>query len=154
VTAIRFGAAGFQTDRGTAQLSAWLFKATGAWAEFAEPAIVASAFWKGGYVTSAVGDAAAVSRDGLHLTVSFVGSAASGPCGADYKGAVAESSHAVAVDIKAYPLQTANGSTACDLVGHGRSVEVTLTAPLGGRVLIDAIGAALVACPEGSKAAC
>jgi hypothetical protein len=153
VTAIRFGVAGFETDRGQAQMSAWLFRASGAWAEFAEPALVTSAFWKGGYVMGAVGGGATVSSDGLHLTFGFVGGAPSGPCGSDYTAAAAESAHAVAIAVKAYPLQS-GGSVVCDLIGHSRSVEVTLSAPLGGRVLLDETGTPLVACPEAFKASC
>ena len=153
VTAVRLGAAGFMTDRGVAHIPAWLFRATGAWAEFQWPAIIASAFWPGPFERS-IGGGATVSADGRLLTFGFVGGPPDGPCAEDYTGVVAESPHAVAVAVQSNPGRVQGGPVACDLVGHLRSVTVRLANPLGGRVLVDASGAVVDACPEAIKGRC
>jgi len=153
VTAARIGTAGFTTDRGVAQMPAWLFRATGAWAEFQWPAIAPSAFWPGPFERS-IGGGATVSPSGRQLTFSFVGGPPDGPCAEDYTGVVAESPHAVAVAVQSNPGRVQGGPVACDLVGHMRSVTVQLASPLGGRVLVDASGAAVEACPEAIRAGC
>ncbi len=153
VTAARLGVAGFTTDRGVAQMSAWLFKATGAWAEFHVPAIPLSAFWPGPFEGS-IGGGASLSPSGRQLTFGFVGGPPDGPCAEDYTGVVAESPHAVAVAVQSNPGRPQAGPIACDLVGHIRSVTVQLASPLGGRVLVDASGAAVEACPEAIRAGC
>jgi hypothetical protein len=151
VTAARFGPSGFQTDRGIAQMSAWLYTATGAAGEFAYPAIAPSAFWGGGQSEGSIGGGATVSADGRSLNFSFIGGPTEGPCAEDYSGRVAESSHAVAVAVESSPGRTVAGPQACDAVGHIRSVTVTLASPLGGRVVVDAMGAAVAVCPERSR---
>ena len=153
VTAARLGTAGFTTDRGVAQMTAWFFKASGAWAEFQVPAIVPAAFWPGPFVRS-IGGGATVSPSGRQLTFSFVGGPPDGPCGVDYIGIPAESPHAVAVAVQSNPGRPQAGPIACDLVGHMRSVTVLLARPLGGRVLVDASGAAVEACPEATRTNC
>ena len=154
VTAIRLDKAAFTTDRGVAQMSAWLFKATGAWAEFASPAIAPSAFWKEAFSEASIGGGASVSASGRQLAFSFIGGPADGACAVDYTGVVAESPHAVAVAVQSNPGRTEAGPVACDAVGHMRSVTVTLASPLGGRVLVDASGAAVEACPEAIRSGC
>jgi hypothetical protein len=141
VTAARFAVAGFSTDRGTAQMSAWLFKVTGARAEVAQPAVPTSAIWGGGLSPGPVGDGASVSADGRVLTFSFIGSPPDGPCGANYTGVVAESTHAVAVATQATPGRVQGGPNACPAIGAIRTVTVQLASPLGGRVVVDASGA-------------
>ena len=153
VTEAHLGMAGFTTDRGVAQMSAWLFKATGAWAEFQYPAIASSAFWPGP-VQPSIGGGATVAPSGRQLTFSFVGGPPDGPCAEDYTGVVAESPHAVAVAVQSNPGRPQGGPVSCDLVGHMRSVTVQLASPLGGRVLVDASGAAVEACPETIRAGC
>ena len=147
VTAVRFGTAGFETDRGTAQMSAWLFKATGAAAEFIYPAVPPSAIWGGGLTNMSTSGGSTVSADGLSLNFAFIG----GECDAGYKAAVAESSSAVAVAVQAIPK---GGSGACSAVGVARSLKVNLTSPLGGRVLVDASGTAAGVCPETTLPRC
>jgi hypothetical protein len=99
VTSVRFGSAGFETDRGTAQMSAWLFEATGAAAEFIYPAIPPTAIWGGGLTNMSVSGGSTIGADGRSLSFGFTG----GECDAGYKAAVAESSGAVAVAVQAIP---------------------------------------------------
>jgi hypothetical protein len=153
VIAARLGTAGFSTDRGMAQMSAWLFRATGARAEFQLPAIESSALWPGPFERS-IGGGATVSPSGRQLTFSFVGGPPDGPCAEDYTGVVAESPHAVAVAVQSNPGRVQGGPVTCDAMGHLRSVTVQLASPLGGRVLVDASGGAVAVCPEAIRAGC
>lgn len=142
VTAARLGTAGFQTDRGTAQMSAWLLTVTGSTGDISYPAVAPSAFWAGSFVSGLGGGGATVSADGLTLKYGFVG----GSCDAGYRSAVAESTSAVAVTVVAIP-NSPQGP--CDLMGHARSITVALASPLGGRVLVDQSGKVEPACPPG-----
>lgn len=155
VTAVRFGVAGFQTDRGTAQMSAWLFKATGARAELISPAFPRSAFWGNGITTRSGNGGATVSVDGRSLTFFFTGSReGTGPCESMYRGMVSESGTAIAIAPEPIPHEQAGGGGACTLVGYRRSVTVSLASPLGGRVVVDARGSAVPVCPEAARAGC
>jgi hypothetical protein len=143
VTAGRFGAAAFPTDRGTAEISAWLFTVTGVAGDVVYPAIVPSAFW-GGRVTNEGLDGAGVpvSADGRTLKYGFTG----GECDAGYMSAVAESDSAVAVRVVAIPK---SGQGPCKLMGHAESITISLASPLGGRVLLNDQGVVEAACPNG-----
>jgi len=141
VTAARFGVAGFSTDRGTAQISAWLFTVTGAEADFIYPAVPASAIWGGGVTDRQGSGGATVSEDGRSVDFGFVG----GECDASYQTAVAESASSVAVAVHA---TWKEGANVCDARGISRSIRVTLASPLGGRVLLTASGDPAVVCPE------
>lgn len=141
VTAVRLADAGFPTDRGMATMSAWLFTATGAAADFIYPAIPASALWAGGVTDAWRGGSATVSPDGLTVNFGFVG----GECDAGYRTAVAESSSSVAVAVQAIPK---DGVGACSAVGVARNATVSLANPLDGRVLVDASGNVMAVCPE------
>jgi hypothetical protein len=153
ITGARLGTAGFGTDRGTAQMSAWLFSATGALGELGYPAVTRSAFW-GGASTGSASGGATVSRDGLSLTFGFVGApAGNGPCDANYTGVVAESRSAVAVAVQMIPSQPQSGPVACTAIGVFRTVTVSLARPLDGRVVVDASGSAVSVCPAGLPAA-
>lgn len=140
------GQADLVTDRGTAHVTAWLFAGAGVVGRIAYPALVASAIWHGGVTQAGSASGGRVSADGRTLVFGFVGAAESGPCGADYVAAAAESDTAVAVAVKAIPHQGGDGI--CDAVGYPRTVTVKLAQPLGGRVLLDAGGRPLVVCPE------
>jgi hypothetical protein len=144
ITTVRVGTAGFETDRGTAQMTAWLFDI--AEGSYAYPALDPSAYWNRGMGTSG-GIGGRLSSDGRTLTIGLVGGPDTpGPCGVDYSAAAAESETAVAVAVSS---RTHGGpNTICDLVGYGRKVVVQLAAPLGGRVLLDEKGNAGTACPE------
>ena len=155
ITAAHLGTFDFYTDRGTAQMTAWLFAASGANGEFGYPAVAPSAFWNGAMTTHSADSGAAISADGRTLTWSFAGAHDTpGPCGADYKGVVAESSTAVAIALQTYPHAAPNEPVACDLVAEERSVTVTLVSPLGGRVVVDAEGNAATVCRTGHARSC
>jgi hypothetical protein len=144
----RFGVFDFETDRGTAQISAWLFTASGAIGEVAFPALATSALWNGGIVNGYTGGGSTVSADGYKITFTFYGAPSSaGPCGADYGSAVAESPTAVAVAVQAFPHASPGAPIACPAIAQERSVTVILASPLGGRVLVDASSAAVAVCP-------
>jgi hypothetical protein len=148
VTAARFDVATFPTDRGHAQLSAWLFTVTGARAEVTYPAIPTSAIWGGGITTARSGEGATVAGDGRTLNYGFTG----GDCDAGYESSIAESNTAVAVAIKAIPKY--GPDQVCNLVGRPRTVAVVLASPLAGRVLVDARGSVASVCPEALRASC
>jgi hypothetical protein len=149
VTDVQLATGSFRTDRGPQQLPAWVFTLAGVRAPAGVLAIPAEDRWPG-QPDSGVAEnelTAHLSADGRTATVTFVGAeAGSGPCAAEYDAEVAESSTAVAMAIHTRPRPTTgNGDEVCDLVGHQRTVTVTLDHPLGGRVLIDqAAGATAV----------
>jgi hypothetical protein len=150
ITAVRWGTVGVSTDRGTAQMSAWLFQAEGVTGEFAYPGLDPSAYWGGGLMADGTGPGVGgrLSSDGRTLTIGLTGAPNTpGPCGADYTAAAAESDTAVAVAVKSIP-HSSGMAVACDAVGYFRTVTVHLNAPLGGRILVDANGDVGVACPE------
>ena len=154
VSAARLGTFDFDTDRGKARMTAWLFTAAGASGEVAYPALAQTAFWSGGMSVQSSKGGAGLSADGLSLTFTFEGSPdVPGPCGADYKGVVAESSAAVAVAVQEISHAGPN-DIACPAIAQERSVTVILASPLGGRVVVDASGDAVTVCPEASAKAC
>jgi hypothetical protein len=160
ITAAHFGTAPMRTDRGIATMSAWLFTATGAeGGDLTYPAVPGSAIWGGNTQQSWNGDAAVISADGLLLTYFFTGAKeGTGPCQANYKGAIAETNAVVRISTEAIPGQPTNGPNgqplACTAEGYRRSVNVTLARPLGGRVVVDARGNAVPVCPAGTKTGC
>lgn len=152
IMTVRWATAGVETDRGNAQMSAWLFQAADVTGEFAYPGLDPSAYWHGGLLPpgdgTGPGIGARVSPDGRTLTIGFGGTPdIPGPCGADYTAAAAESDTAVAVAVKTIP-HPASGPIACPLLAQERTLTVHLAAPLGGRVLVDENGNVAVACPE------
>ena len=141
------GTAEFATDRGKARMTAWLFSGTGVVGEFAWPALVPSAFWNGGMIAGSYSSGASLSKDGLSVTLYFAGAPDNaGPCGADYKGVVAESPFAVAIAIQAISHATPGDLIACTAIAAERSVTVKLSNKLGGRVVADADGKAVAVC--------
>lgn len=155
VTAARFGTARFQTDRGRVGISVWIFTVAGVGAAFPYPAVAPSAVWKGGLVGGSTAGGVTISPDGRTLRYWFTGAPDSpGPCGADYKAAVAESAPAVAISIQKIPHASPSGPVACTMVAQHRSVMVTLASRLGGRVVVDEAGAAVAVCPEALKESC
>jgi hypothetical protein len=150
-TAVRLGTFGFHTDRGTAQMSAWLFTFPGALRELAYPAIAKSAFWGPVTTMGFFGGPTTVSADGLVLSFGFYGApSGSGPCDANYRAVAAESMSAVAVATQLIPNQADSGTIACPAIAQARSVTVKLARPLGGRVVIGASGDVVAVCPAGS----
>jgi hypothetical protein len=139
----------YETDRGPAQITSWLFIAPGSFRELAYPALPSSAIWGGGWSDWA-GESASISTDGLSLTFGFVGAkAGTGPCDANYRGVVAESVTAVAV--AADPISKPNSGAvgACTAMGYPRQVTVFLSSPLDGRVVVDRRSAVLSVCRVG-----
>jgi len=143
VTRVRPGLAGFQTDRGTAQMSAWLFTVAGSTGDIAFPALAPSAFWARSFESGWGNGGATISGDGRILTYGFTG----GECDNGYKFAVAESKSAVAVVVA--PIPNYGPMQACSAVGVIRKITVPLASPLGGRVLVDEKGRVESACPAG-----
>ena len=147
ITDVRWGAARFATDRGRAQISAWLFDVGAVNGELGYPALDPSAYWGGGMTPSPDTIGGRISGDGLTLTIGLVGGPETpGPCGIDYAAAAAESETAVAVAISSR--SHGGQDVVCDLVGYPRTVTVHLSAPLGGRVLLDSQGNPGDVCPE------
>jgi len=150
-----FGSFVFSTDRGNARIAAWLFTAPGIIGEVAYPALAVSTYWNGGNFTGFFIGGSTLSADGRSLTLTFYGtSSTSGPCGADYKGVVAESEAAVAIALQETSHATPGQPVACDAMAQERSVTVTLAAPLGGRVVVDSTSSAVSVCPDTLTRAC
>ena len=135
VTAVRWGTTGFSTDRGRAQMSAWLFDVAGV-GTFEYPGVARDGLWGGTMTTNANATTVGVtSADDRTLTLHFIGGPSEGGCRIDYTPVSFESTRAVAVQLVAK--LSANGAAACDAVGYAREATLTLKAPLGGRVLVD-----------------
>jgi len=145
ITAVRWSTAGFPTDRGTTQMSAWLFDVAEANAYIGHSAVDPAALWGGGIATEGRGGQIAV--DGRTLKV-LVSNAQPGPCGSDYTAATAESETAAAVAIKRIPHASPGAEVACDMMLRVSYITVGLKAPLGGRVLVDEDGKVGCACPQ------
>jgi hypothetical protein len=145
ITAVRWGTAGFPTDRGTMQMSAWLFDVAEINAYIGHSGMDSSAYWGGGVAIE--GRGARISADGRTLKVP-VSNAQPGPCGADYTAAAAESDAAVAVAVKRIPHASPGESVVCDAMLRISYISLTLKAPLAGRVLVDEQGKAGGVCPE------
>jgi hypothetical protein len=147
LTNARFATTQFKTDRGTATISAWLFNSTVVTGDLAFPALPLSAYWADG-VSSGAPESATVSKDGRVIQFKFWGApSTSGPCGADYKTVLAESASAAAIALWTIP-HASSGGGACSAIAQQRTVTVTLARPLGGRVLANSTGAAVVVCRE------
>jgi hypothetical protein len=141
--------AGFPTDRGTMQMSAWIFDISEIEAYLGYAALDSSAFWRNGVSTEGMAGGR-ISADGMTLTLGTIGGPDTpGPCGEDLSASAAESDTAVAVAI-ASRFHTPPAGEGCTLEGHSRTVTVRLSKPLGGRVLIDAKGDASAVCVEGT----
>jgi hypothetical protein len=147
ITAVRYATAGFQTDRGTMRMSAWLFDVPEVNGYIGHSAIDPRSFWGGKIVAGGGGIRGRISADGRTLKIP-VGNAEPGPCGSDYTTATAESESAVAVAVKSISHGSPGDAVACPLVLHISYITVALKAPLGGRVLLDAEGRVGNVCPD------
>ena len=155
VSTARLGTFEFDTDRGKAKMTAWLFGATGVMGEFAYPALTPTAFWKGGLIGTSAGYGATLGADGRSLTYRFWGTPdRPGPCGAAYKAVLAESTSAVAIALQVIPNAAPGAPVACDAMAQERFVEIQLASSLGGRVVIDAAGEAIAVCPGSLTKGC
>lgn len=138
VTKVQLGTGVFITDRGKQALPAWRFSFRGVSGPADVLAVAASErFWPSGLkqVTTQL-QAAQAGRSGRVLTLTVDGAqAGTGPCQASYAVRQRSSGHAVALDVVA----TQHGSQGgCASVGYRVNLPVTLPAPLGNRVLVDA----------------
>lgn len=146
---VRWQVAGFPTDRGTMQMSAWLFDISEIDAQLGYSAVDPFAFWRHGVSPQGMAGGR-ISNDGLTLTLGTIGGPeTSGPCGEDLSASAAESDTAVAVAIASRFHAPPEGG-ACTAEGHFRTILVRLSRPLAGRVLVDAKGDASVVCIEGT----
>ena len=144
---VRWQLAGFPTDRGSMQMSAWIFDLSEIDAYLGYSAVAPSAFWRNGVSPEGMAGGR-VSADGLILTLGTIGGPETpGPCGEDLSASAAESDTAVAVAI-ASRFHTPPAGEGCTLEGHFRTVSVRLSRPLGARVVVDAKGDASAVCVE------
>lgn len=147
---VRWHLAGFPTDRGTVQMSAWLFDISEIDAYIGYAAVDPSAFWRHGVSPEGMAGGR-ISADGLTLTLGITGGPETpGPCGEDLSASAAESDTAVAVAM-ATRFHAPPAGEGCTLEAHLRTVTVRLLKPLGGRVLVDAKGNASPVCVEGTE---
>lgn len=160
VTGIRFGTAGFRTDRGNRSLPAWLFSLRGVRDPAAVLAVAPAARFtprlpSGAMVDPSLGNAA-LSADGRTVSVGFLGAAGDTPqCAQKYVLRMVESAQAVALRIGLVPAdedERGKGGPpgACEDATYHRSANVTLAAPLGARVLISARDATPMAVSTGA----
>ena len=146
IKAVRWGTAGFPTDRGTMAMSARLFDISEIEAYLGYAALEPSSFWGGG-VNPGGGGGARISADGMTLRIP-VGNAGPGKCDSDYTAATAESSTAVAFALKRIGHATPGEQVACTLPLRISFISAPLQAPLGGRVLVDEAGQVASVCAE------
>jgi hypothetical protein len=144
ITDARFGAQKFLTDRGDRTLPAWLFTFARADGTVAVLAVSAQSAWlpsglaAGDFGASFV-NGARVGGDQRTLTVGFTGAAAgTGPCTASYALSLTESPAAVVVTVTESS-HNSSAQTVCALAGYIRTATAVLTAPLGARVVVDAV---------------
>ncbi|MEO9049919.1 MAG: hypothetical protein ABI334_10020 [Candidatus Dormiibacterota bacterium] len=136
LTQARLGSAQFTTDRGRAEMTAWFFTMSGSTGELPFPAIAPSAFWRGPAGIVSGGGDGYVSEDGMSLSWVFAGAPVDGRCGTGYTSTVAETTTAIAIKVQA------TTKTPDDCIFNFfdealRTVSIALTAPLGGRVVVD-----------------
>jgi hypothetical protein len=139
VTGGKLGFGAFGTDRGQQVLPAWQFTIRGISGRVNVLAVAALArFWPSGLKQVFTGiRAAQAGRSGRALTLTVQGAqAGTGPCQATYSVRQQSSGHAVAIDVVAR--QHPSGQGGCASVGYRVTLPVTLPAPLGNRVLVDA----------------
>jgi hypothetical protein len=135
-TDVTLGTAVFLTDRGSISLPAWLISFQGVRNPAAVLAVGDASLFEVPVEPSTAPIGARTTSRPRTLTLTFTGGAAgTGPCAVDYSAHVTESTVAVAVGIEA----TTHGSSgiACVAIGYSRHVTVTLSEPLGARVLVD-----------------
>lgn len=139
VTGIKLGTGSFSTDRGQQALPAWQFSFRGVTGTVDVLAVAASArYWPGG-LRQLPTDVSAVQpgRNGRALMLTAYGAReGTGPCEASYSVRQQSSAHAVAVYVVE---QDHGGAMACPADANPVKVPVTLAAPLGNRVLVDAL---------------
>ncbi|MCI0686231.1 MAG: hypothetical protein L0Y54_03180 [Sporichthyaceae bacterium] len=153
LTGVSLGTAALRTDRGVGQADTWLFTGPGVAGDgLGYPALHPDEYWtvpvelRAGQLP-----VVAVSADGRALTVYFYGTPTdAGACTSEYEARFVESATAVAVAIRTVPpAQPAPTDVVCPEIAQLRMVEVELTEPLSGRVVVDETGALAPVCPVG-----
>jgi hypothetical protein len=138
VTSVKLGAGIFATDRGRVALPAWRFTVRGV-SSPAEVLAVAAAqrYWPSSLKqVSTTVSAAEPGRSGRALTLTVHGApAGSGACEATYSIRQRSSAQAVAVDVAA---TVHDHGQNCAAAAEPVTLPLTLPAPLGNRVLVDA----------------
>jgi hypothetical protein len=144
ITDARFGAQKFLTDRGDRTLPAWLFTFARVDGSVAVLAVSPQSAWlpsglaAGDFGASFV-NGARMASDHRTLTAGFTGApAGTGPCTASYALSLTESPTAVVVTVTESS-HNPSAQTVCTLVGYIRTATAVLTAPLGARVVVDAV---------------
>jgi hypothetical protein len=144
ITDARFGTEKFLTDRGDRTLSAWLFTFARVDGTVAVLAVDPQSEWvpagrAAGTFGASFVNGARVADDQRTLTVGFTGAAAgAGPCTASYGLSLTESPTAVVVTVTESS-HNPSAQTVCTLVGYWRTATAVLSAPVGARVVVDAV---------------
>ena len=142
VTGARLTSGAFETSRGQATVPLWAFTIEGSAVQITRVAIASQVApvippWDPEHAPVGISvDKAALSSDGLTLTVSFVGAPnpANQPCGEDYTGLAVESDLAVVAIVLVQRNLTLGG---CAAVGALRTAELRLAKPLGERTVLE-----------------
>ncbi|HJW21743.1 MAG TPA: hypothetical protein VJ506_04865 [Candidatus Limnocylindrales bacterium] len=142
VTGARLTSGAFETSRGQATVPVWAFTIEGSAVQITRVAIASRVApsippWDPEHAPVGISvDRAALSSDGLTLTVSFVGAPnpASEPCGEDYTGRAVESDLAVVAIVLVQRNLTPAG---CAAVGALRTAVLHLAKPLGERAVLE-----------------
>ncbi len=135
VTAASLTRATFDTDRGRRSLRAWAFHFAG----LAEPALVIAEKPPAVVIIGSRSEAeATLSPDGRQLTVEFTGGPpGTGPCTESYTGRLSETKSTVTVRVTRQPShERASPNVICSAVGYRRTLTLTLSHPLGDRVVL------------------
>ena len=144
ITKVALGTARFWTDRGPWSLPAWLFRAPGALAPLATPALHPSAFWRPGELQHTPVDWGELTVDGRLLTVTVPAPEQPADTFVRYVPVVAESATAVLIELR-MELDTVPDSGLVDDLTLPYTVR--LSSPLGNRVAIDCDGHPLPVMP-------
>jgi hypothetical protein len=144
-TGVVLGSGLFLTDRGWRVLPAWLFSLSGV----QNPAKVLAVGPSAIYAAPVTHDGESLAQlsvtvgpGGRQIVANIVGApSGTGPCTADYTLSVRESTQAVAIAVVPHPHRSARaeGLVVCSAVGYQRHVRAELRAPLGNRVVVDAM---------------
>jgi len=150
ITKVELGTAEFDTDRGTQKLPAWNFTVVDGTGPISWPAMRPDLFWKLGAVPRSQGAfGATVSADGRNLTATMPAPPAEF-CPGDriyrYEPVVREGDTVVAIGLKTVDtgqVQPGQRAATCgyDLVLRTAPYPVSLSQPLGARVVVDTEGA-------------
>jgi hypothetical protein len=147
VRSVKLGTAVFETDRGYHTLPAWLFSFRGIQNPAAVLAVARAAFFSPTGLPPNGPPAtlgARLSSDGRTLTVIFGGAPwGTGPCDLEYSLGSAVSKTGVALQLNARQVDK-DRNAVCAMPGTGSQIVMTLSAPLGNRVVIDAANGAPV----------